>query len=174
MRNRRAPLGGLLAGFALTLVIAASAGAYSGEVAATISGSSPSGPQPCETPISMSATVQDIGGKLIEGQPVAWAFVSGNIAGDVIASTSTTTNAGGVATTTVTFACSARTVTMSVLADAASGSFVTVLSGAALPRTDALASSSAPASSIPLIAFAALAVLLGSATILLRLTRGRR
>lgn len=172
MRSRRVPLGGLAAGLALTLFIAASAGAYSGEVAATISGSSPDGPQPCETPITMSATVQDIDGKLIEGQPVAWAFVSGNISGDVIGDTSTTTNASGVATTTVRFACSARTVTMSVLADEASGSFVTVLSGDSLPRTDVLGA--APASSIPVIAFAALAVLLGSATILLRLNRGRR
>lgn len=173
MRSRLPPLGGLLAGLALALITASAAGAYSGEVAATISGSSPSGPQACGTPITMSATVQDIGGKLIEGQPVAWAFLSGNIAGDVIASVSTTTNASGVATTTVQFACSAHTVTMSVLADTATGSFVTVISGAALPRTDTFATS-APASSIPGFALAGLAVLLGSATILLRLSRGRR
>ena len=169
MRRRLAPFGGLLGGLLLAAVVAATAIGYAGEVAATVEVSGPPGFQACNTPITITALIEDIDGKPIEGQPVTWSFVSGNVSGDTILDTTTTTNASGIATTQVQFACSPHSVVIGVQADDAFGSMVLGLSGEGLPRTD-----TAPASSFPAMILAALAVLIGSGTILRRFAIGRR
>lgn len=169
MRTRLAAYGGFLGGLLLAAVLAATAFGYAGEVAATVEVSGPSGPQACNTPITITALIEDIDGNPIEGQPVTWSFVSGNVSGDTILDTTTTTNASGIATTQVQFACSPHSVTFQALADAATGTVVLAASGEALPRTD-----TAPASSLPAMALAALAVLIGSGMILRRFAIGRR
>jgi len=169
MRSRLAPLPAAIAALFLILIAAASVSAYSGQVAALVLASGPSGPQPCGTPITVTATVEDIDGNPIEGQPVTWSFLSGNVSGDTILDTSTTTNASGVATTQMKFACTPHSVRFQAAADAATGTGVLGITGEGLPRTD-----TATDSSFPAIALAALAVLIGSATILRRFATDRR
>jgi hypothetical protein len=170
MRNRILTMGGLLGGLVLSVLVAASVAAYSGQVAGTVEVSGPSGAQPCNTPITVTSTVlETASGDPIEGQPVEWSFVSGNVAGDTILDTTTTTNADGVATTQVRFACSPHSVTIQAVADDVMGTAVLNTSGDALPRTDTVSGSSLPG-----ILLAALAVLIGSATILRRFATDRR
>jgi hypothetical protein len=171
MRNRMAPLGALIGGVGLALVLAATVVGYAGQTAGTVEVSGPSGPQACGTPITISAVVQEVEtGALIEGQPVSWSFVSGNVSGDKINTATSTTNASGVAKTTVTFACSPRSgVTIRALADQASGTTVIAVSGEALPRTD-----TAPTPSSIGMLLAAMAVLLGAGMMLRRLALARR
>ena len=169
MRSRFTPLHGLLGGLLLSMVVVASVSAYAGQVAATVEVSGPSGPQSCGTPITVTALIEDISGDPIEGQPVAWSFASGNVSGDQILDASSTTNASGIATTRVQFACSAHTVSVEALADDATGTAVITTSGKGLPRTD-----TAPASAFPAMLLAALAVLLGAGTILRRFSLDRR
>lgn len=169
MRSRFSPLGGLLGGLLLTMFAVASVAAYAGEVAATVEASGPSGPQACGTPITITSRVEDAAGSPIEGQPVEWSFLSGNVTGDTILDTNTTTNASGVATTQVQLACVPHTVTVQALADLATGTLALTSSGEGLPRTD-----TAPASNLPAIVLAALAVIAGSGLILRRLAADRR
>lgn len=169
MRSRLTTVAALLGGALLALITTASAFGYAGQVAATVEVSAPSGPQACGTPITVTAVVQDVSGALIEGQPVTWSFVSGNLSGDTILTVTSTTNASGVATTRVQFACSPHSVTIGALADDANGTVVVATSGKGLPRTDV-----APSTSFLTIALAALAVLIGSGTILRRMALGRR
>ena len=79
MRSRLAQYGGLLGGLLLATVVAATAVGYSLEVAATVEASGPLGPQACNTPITITALVEDIDGKPLEGQPDTWSFFSGNV-----------------------------------------------------------------------------------------------
>lgn len=169
MRSRSTPLWGLLGGLVLAIFAAASVAAYSGQVAGTITASGPSGPQACDTPVTVTAQVQELGGALIEGQPVTWSFESGNVAGDKIPDTTTTTNSSGIATTQIQFACSPHSVTVLATADDVSGSVLVATSGEGLPRTDTTTQSS-----LPVILLAALAVLIGSGTILRRFASARR
>ena len=169
MRSRFTPLRGLAGGLLLSMVVAATVVAYAGQVAATVQVSAPSGAQPCGTPIVITAVVQENGGALIEGQPVAWSFSSGNVTGDTILTATSTTNASGVATTKVQFACSPHTVIIGAVADAVSGTVTVDVSGQALPRTD-----TAPTSSFLVMLLAALAVLAGAGTILRRFATSRR
>jgi len=136
MRSRLAPIPAAIGALFLILVAASSVAAYSGQVAALVLASGPSGPQPCGTPITVTAT---------------------------------TTNASGVATTQMKFACTPHSVTFQAAADAATGTGVLGITGEGLPRTD-----TATDSSFPAIALAALAVLIGSATILRRFATDRR
>ena len=169
MRHRIKTLTGLLGGLLLVLTAVATAVGYAGEVTATVEASGPAGLQACNTPITITARTEDISGDPIDGQPVDWSFVSGNVAGDTILDTTTTSNGSGIATTQVQFACSARSVTIQALADDVSGTLVIALSGDGLPRTD-----TAPGSSLPAMALAAFAVLIGSGTILRRFAADRR
>lgn len=169
MRSRLTPLRGLAGGLLLSMMVVATVAAYAGQVAATVQVSAPSGPQACGTPIAVSAVIQELGGGLISGQPVTWSFGSGNIAGDTILTTTSTTNASGVATTSVQFACSPHGLVLDAQADAVTGTVAITVSGQSLPRTD-----TAPSSSFLAIALAALAVLAGTGTILRRLSLGRR
>lgn len=168
-KGRHAPFGGLLGGLLLAILATGAVAAYAGQVAGTITASGPSGPQTCETPVTVTALVQELGGAVIEGQPVTWSFESGNVAGDKILDTTTTTNSSGIATTQIQFACSPHSVTILATADDVSGSVLVATSGEGLPRTDTTTQSSLPA-----ILLAALAVLIGSGTILRRFASARR
>jgi len=168
MRSRTTPLIGVLGGLLLAIVAVASVAAYAGEVAATVRVNGPSS-QVCDTPITISATVEDLAGDPIEGQPVTWSFVSGNVAGDVILDTTTTTNANGVATTQVRVSTTPHTVTILAQADDASGTIVIDLRCAGLPGTN-----TAPESSAMAMILAAFAVLLGAGAILRRFATAAR
>ena len=89
--------------------------------------------------------------------------------GDTILQATSTTNAGGIATTHVKLACSPHSVVLGAVADEASGTATITTSGQGLPRTDTV-----PASSFPMMALAALAVLIGTGTILRRFATARR
>lgn len=159
----------MLGGLLLAMMAVASVAAYEGEVAATVEGSGPAGPQACNTAITVTMRVEDIDGNPIEGQTVLWSFASGNIAGDSILDTETLTNASGIATTQVQLACTPHTVTVQGDADDATGTLALTSSGEGLPRTD-----TANSSNVPAMALAALAVLIGSGTILRRFAADRR
>jgi len=169
MRHHLHTIAAILGGTALALVATVSVFGYAGQIAATVAMSAPSGPQTCGLPLTISATVQETGGALISGQPVAWSFSAGNVAGDKILTANSTTNANGVATTRIELACSAHSVTVAAVADEITGTVVVQSSGKGLPRTD-----TAPTSSFLAIALAALAVLVGSGAILRRMSLGRR
>lgn len=159
----------IIAGLLLSLAIAATVVGYAGQVAATVTVSGPSGPQACGTPITVSALIQETGGGLIEGQSVAWAWVSGNVTGDTILTATSITNASGVATTRVQFACSPHGVVLGATADDVTGTTNIAVSGEGLPRTDI-----APTPSSLGMLLAALAVLVGSGMILRRFALARR
>ena len=169
-RDRKAIARGLLAGAILSLAIAGMVSAYAGQVAATVQVSAPSGDQACGTPITVTATVEDTNGNLISGQTVTWSFQSGNISGDKILSTTSTTNNSGVATTQVEFACSAHSVRILAVAGEASGTVVVATSGKGLPRTD---TAGVGTSSLTIL-LAAIAVLFGAGMILRRFATSRR
>ncbi len=168
MRRFRAATA-LFGGSLLALVAAVTVFGYAGQVAATVQVSSPSGPQACNTPITVTALVKDAAGSPISGQPVAWAFVSGNITGDKVLLTPTTTNASGIATTHIQLACSPHGLVLGATADQSIGTTAITASGKTLPRTD-----TAPASTLPSMLLAGLAVLAGMGLMLRRLAADRR
>lgn len=169
MRSRLNPAIGILGGVLLALVATATVLGYAGQVAATVQVSSPSGPQACNTPITVTALIKDINGSPISGQPVAWSFISGNVTGDTILTTPTTTNASGIATTHVQLACSPHTLVLGAVADESSGTTTIVASGKSLPRTDTVSGST-----MPTMVLAALAVLVGMGLMLRRFAADRR
>ena len=169
MRVRFGLFRALFGGMALALAVAATASGYASQVAETVEVSGPAGVAACGTPTTVSAVIQELGGALIEGQSVDWSFASGNLAGDILGDTTSTTGANGVASIQVTFSCSPHSVTIAALADEIEGTVVVNVSGEGLPRTD-----TAPSSSLFGIALAALAVLVGCGAILRRMALGRR
>jgi hypothetical protein len=178
MRNHLVPLSTLLGGMLLALFMAGTVAAYSGETAKTVEVSAPSGSLACDTPLTFTARVVDKDGKAIDEQPVGWSFDPdpGSVTGDTILDTATTTNAGGIATTQVRFACTPHDVKIVAAADLATGTVAVTVSGVGLPgtgqglpRTD-----TTPASSFPTMALSGLAVLIGSLTILRRFAADRR
>jgi hypothetical protein len=174
MQHRNHALRGAFAGLLFAVGIAATAVAYSGQVAATIEASGPTGPQACGTPLTISATIVDINDDLISGQPVAWTFGSGKVSGDKIDDGSTVTNANGVAKTTIQLGCVAHSVKIIVTADDVQGSGVVRSSGEGLPRTDTALTSGGETTSPLAMLLAAVAVLLGSGIILRRFAADRR
>lgn len=136
---------------------------YAGQVAGQVSVAVPSGTIACNTAITVSATVLDVNGKPFDTTTVTWSFKAGTSqTGDKINTLTSTTNASGVATTTVTLACIAgsRTVvaTAGTGAGAVLGEAVLGLTAAGLPNTSTL-----PDGSTPIWAYllAALAVVVG-------------
>lgn len=170
MRSRTS-LAGLISGGLLALILTATVAAYAGQVAATVEVSAPSGAQTCGVPITLTAVIQDIDGKPIEGQLVTWSFQSGNITGDQILRTTSTTNASGIATTRIQLACTAHSVTVQATADEASGTVLAISSGKGLPRTDTLDGGTSTTLAVVLAGFA---VLLGSGMIVRRFAVTRR
>ena len=174
MKHRSQWLAGLAA-VALALITSATAFGYAGEVAGAVTVAGPGGTLTCGVNITVTATVVDAAGKLIAGQPVAWAFTSTPSTADKINTTPTTTNASGVATTTVVLACVAGSRTIRATADAISASAVLSVTAAGLPNTSTLPGET-PAQNLPVIGtlLAVLAMAAGGVLALRRISFSRR
>ena len=173
MKHRSQWLAGLAA-VALALITSATAFGYAGEVAGAVTVAGPGGTLTCGVNITVTATVVDAAGKLIAGQPVAWAFTSTPSTADKINTTPTTTNASGVATTTVVLACVAGSRTIRATADAISAVAVLSVTAAGLPNTSTLPGET-PAQNLPVIGtlLAVLAMAAGSVLALRRISTSR-
>ena len=176
MKHRSQWLAGLAA-VALALITSATAfAAGSGtEVTAAVTVAGPGGTLTCGVNITVTATVLDAANKPIEGQPVAWAFTSTPSTADKINTTPTTTNASGVATTTVVLACVAGSRTIRATADAVSAGAVLSVTAAGLPNTSTLPGET-PAPGLPIIGtlLAVLAMAAGGVLALRRISFSRR
>lgn len=170
MNRRNRWLAGL-AGTALALAMTATAFAYAGEVAGAVTVSGPSGTLKCGVALTVTVTVVDATSKPIEGQPVDWSFTSTPSSKDKINSTPTTTNASGVATTTVTLACVAGNRTVTATADEITGSAVLSITAAGLPDTSTTPDG-APAGDLPIATI--LALLAGGGIMVRRFAFGPR
>ena len=157
-----------LAGMALALTMTATVFAYAGEVAGAVSVGGPTGTLACGTPITVTATVLDASSDPIDGQPVDWTFTSSPSSADTINSTPTTTDANGVATTTVTLACVVGNRTVTATADGISAGAVLGITSGGLPRTST-APGGSPVGNLPIgTILALLAVLVGGGIIVRR------
>jgi len=174
MKHRSQWLAGLAA-VALALITSATAFGYAAEVAGAVTVAGPGGTLTCGVNITVTATVVDASGKLIAGQPVAWAFTSTPSTADKINTTPTTTNASGVATTTVVLACVAGSRTIRATADAVSAAAVLSVTAAGLPNTSTLPGET-PAQNLPVIGtlLAVLAMAAGGVLALRRISFSRR
>ena len=173
MKLRNRLLAGLAAA-ALVLIAASTAFGYAGEVAGAVTISGPGGTIKCGVPITITATIVDKNGKPIAGQPVDWTFGSTVSSADKINTTPTTTDANGVATTTVTLACVAGNREIRATADNISGGAVLGLTASGLPRTSTVPDG-APTGTPPIATlFAALAVLAGAGIMVRRLVLNPR
>jgi hypothetical protein len=174
MKHRSQWLAGLAA-VALALITSATAFGYAGEVAGAVTVAGPGGTLTCGVNITVTATVVDAAGKLIAGQPVTWAFTSTPSTADKINASPTTTNASGVATTTVVLACVAGNRTIRATADAISAGAVLSVTAAGLPNTSTLPGET-PAQNLPVIGtlLAVLAMAAGGVLALRRISLSRR
>lgn len=165
--HHRGPWLAGLAAVAAALFTAATVAAYAGQVAESIQIGV--GTIKCNSPITVTATVLDNNGKAISGKAVAWNFVSTPSTSDTISPRSSTTNALGVATTTVRLACIPGNRQLRATADQVSGTAVfgltegQVLGITGLPNTTAAPPGSRPESSSGLPLLVMLVVLLGLA-----------
>lgn len=164
MNHRTRWLAGLAA-TAFALVGATTAFGYAGEVAAAVTVGGPGGTLECGVPVTVTATIVDKDGKPISGQPVDWTFASSPSSADEINSTPTTTDANGVATTTVTFACVSGNREIRATADGVAGEAVLGVTAVGLPRADTLPDAAPPLD----IILAALALLVGGGIVVRRL-----
>jgi hypothetical protein len=137
MKLRNRWLAGLAA-VALVLITSATAFGYAGEVAAAVTVAGPGGTLECDVEITVTATIVDAAGAPISGQPVDWSFESSPSSSDTINETPTTTNASGVATTTVVLACVAGDREIRASADDVNASAVLGVTAAGLPNTSTL------------------------------------
>ena len=173
--NRRNRWFAGLAGTALALGMTATVFAFD-LAGGTITVSGPSGGVACGVARTVTATVRDANSNLIAGQPVDWSFGASSSA-DKINATPTTTDANGVATTTVTQACVPGDRTLTATADVISDGAVLGISAGAvlgitspgLPRTSTTPDGS-PVGNLPIATILALlAVLAGGGIIVRRL-----
>src|SRR5450759_662374 len=149
MKHRSQWLAGLAA-VALALITSATAFGWSGTGNGAVTVAGPGGTLICGDNITVTATVVDAAGKLIAGQPVAWSFTSTPSTADKINTTPTTTNASGVATTTVVLACVAGNRTITATADGVSAGAVLSVTATGLPNTSTLPGET-PAQNLPVI-----------------------
>jgi hypothetical protein len=119
----------------LLSVAAPAAFAYEGQVAQQVTVAGPAGTLSCNMALTVTATVLDAGGKPVDNRAIAWTFGAGKVTGDQIVTASTTTNATGVATTTVKLACVVGNRTVIATADASSGQAVLGITATGLPPT---------------------------------------
>ncbi len=153
----------------LALGLSATVFAYAGEVAGAVTVGAPTGTLKCGVPLTVTATVVDAASKVIDDQPVDWTFTSSPSSEDTINSTPTTTDANGVAATTVTLACVAGNRTVTATADGVSAGAVLGITAAGLPRTST-APDGSPVGNLPIATILALlAVLAGGGIIVRRL-----
>ena len=166
-----------IAGFsAVALVLATSASAlgYTGQVLASISiAIDASGA--CGETVPVTATLLDANGAPVAGESVDWTLVTTQSASDTINETPTTTNANGVATTTVTLAAVAGDREVRATAGDVSASAVVSQSCEGLPNTSTLPAET-PQRGAPLagMLLVALALALGGGLTLRRLAATSR
>ena len=149
-----------LAAALLSAIAASTVFGYAGQVAAQVSVAGPTGNIVCNTPVTVSATVLDVNGKPFDATTVTWSFKSGEQAGDKVSPTTSTTNADGVATTTVTLACVVGSRTLDATAGTVVASAVLGITSHGLPNTATTpvsAPAGTPAWELALAAFAVLA-----------------
>ena len=112
----------------LLLSVAASATfAYQGQIVNQVTVTGPAGSISCGVPLTLHATLLDSNGVAVDNRAVVWTFGAGHVTGDQIGQPSTTTNALGVATTTVTLACLVGNRTIVATAGSSSGQTVLIL-----------------------------------------------
>jgi hypothetical protein len=119
----------------LLCVVAPAAFSYQGQIVNQLTVAGPAGTLHCNTNLTVTATLLDAGGTPVDGRTVTWAITAGQKTGDQVLTVSTTTNAAGVATTTVKLACVVGSRTVTATADPASGSVVLGIVLAGLPPT---------------------------------------
>ncbi len=148
----------------LTALGAAGVLGYGGQVSCQVSVAVSSGALAAGSPATVSATVRDANGKPVAAVPVDWSITSGSQPGDTISPATTTTNAAGVATTTVTLAdvpgsrsvVAVASQTSVCGADVSSGAVLGIAGGLPNTSTDT-GSSGTPAWGLVIVALAALA-----------------
>ena len=165
--NRRHWWLAVLAAAALALISTSAVLGYAGEVAGAVTVTPPTGTLKCGVPLTVSATIVDKDGKPIAGQSVVWTFASSPSGADTVNATPTTTDASGVATTTVTLACVAGSRTIRASADDVYASAVLGITAGGLPRTSTL-SDSTPAGTPPIGTILAILAILAGAGIMAR------
>jgi hypothetical protein len=163
-----------LSAVALVLVTSASALGYTGQVLASISiAIEASGT--CGETATVTATLLDANGAPIAGESVAWSFVTTQSPSDTINETPTTTDANGMATTTVTLAAVSGDRQIRATAGDVSASAVVSQSCAALPNTSTLpAETPQPRAPVAGMLLVALALALGGGLTLRRLAATSR
>jgi hypothetical protein len=128
----------LAAGAAAVLLLSVAAPAvfaYEGQIPTQVTVAGPGGVLACNTALTVTATVLDANGNPIAALAVVWTFGAGQVTGDHIVVGTTTTNAQGVATTTVNLACVIGNRTIVATADPASGQTVLAITASGLPPT---------------------------------------
>lgn len=108
---------------------------YEGQVTHQVAVSGPAGTLACNTALTVTATVLDAGGNPVDNRAVVWTFGAGKVTGDQIVTASTTTNATGVATTTVKLACVVGNRTVIATSAPSSGQVVLGITATGLPPT---------------------------------------
>jgi len=166
-----------IAGFsAVALVLATSVAAlgYTGQVLASIS-IAIEATGTCGETATVTATLLDANGAPVAGESVDWTLVTTQSASDTINETPTTTNANGVATTTVTLAAVAGDREVRATAGDVSASAVVSQSCEGLPNTSTLPAE-IPQRGAPLagMLLVALALALGGGLTLRRLAATSR
>jgi hypothetical protein len=136
-----------------------------GTGALTVGG--PSGTLQCGVPLTVTATLVDASGNPIAGQSVDWSFTSSPSSADKINSTPTTTNASGVATTTVTLACVVGSRTVTATAGTISAGAVLGITSGGLPNTSTTPGGS-PVGNLPIATILALLAVLAGGGIMVR------
>ena len=171
--NRRT---GGIAGFGALLIIlglAATASAYTGQVPGSITVSAQG--STCGTPTTVTATVLDESGSPIDNESVDWSLLNTKSSQDKVNTTRSTTNAEGVATTTVTLGCVSGSRTVRATTGDIAGGAVLDLSVNGLPNTSTV-DSGASAQPVPwtVLPLLALAFVVGTGLSLRRLAATRR
>ena len=124
-----------VAALLLLSVVAPAVMGYAGQVANQITVAGPAGTLVCNTNLTVTATVLDAGGNPVDNRAVVWTFGAGKVTGDQIVTASTTTNAMGVATTTVKLACVVGNRTVIATSAPSTGQVVLGITATGLPPT---------------------------------------
>jgi len=124
-----------VAALLLLSVVAPAVMGYAGQVANQITVAGPAGTLVCNTNLTVTATVLDAGGNPVDNRAVVWTFGAGKVTGDQIVTASTTTNATGVATTTVKLACVVGNRTVIATSAPSTGQVVLGITATGLPPT---------------------------------------
>jgi hypothetical protein len=107
----------------LLLSVVPAALAYQGQVVTQVTVTGPAA-FTCNEPFTVTATALDSNGQPVEGQAVAWSIGAGLQTGDGITPATSTTNASGKATATVTLACVVADRTIVATASSTNGEVV--------------------------------------------------